>query len=285
MIKINKWGQEAPTHPAQSAPRGRSVIQNCALFLRSLLFNLWFYAFTSILAVVGMACVIASQNGALWVLKFWSQCCLFMLHVLCGLRYEVRGREHLTAQPVIYACKHQSAWDILMLSALLPRPAFVLKKELLLIPLMGWFYIPRQKMIVVDRARGASALKKMVARAKEYMHQRRPIIIYPEGTRTRPGAAPNYHSGLAALYGQLMVPVVPVALNSGLFWPRGGFYKYPGVAVVEFLPAIPPGLAGRELMHRVENAIETASNRLMAEAGFIPPTESKTHAPIKPKAG
>jgi 1-acyl-sn-glycerol-3-phosphate acyltransferase len=234
-----------------------------------------------------MPFMIASQNGSLFILHMWGRACLPMIKAVGNIDYEIRGEENITAQPVIYACKHQSAWDIVIVAALLPRVAFVLKKELLLIPLMGWFYIPRQKMIVVDRKKGGSALKKMVTRAKAAMHDRRSLLIYPEGTRRRPGMPPVYHPGIAALYAQLMVPVVPVALNSGVFWPRGSFFRKPGKIIVEFLPAIPPGLPGRELMREVQERIETASNRLMAEAGFVNPTtnESTENAPLRQKAG
>lgn len=233
--------------------------------LRSLLFNLFFITWTMGFGLVGLPAVVCSQKGALFIAHIWGRVTLVVLQALCGIKYEIRGREHLTSQPVIYACKHQSAWDILMLLALIPRPAFVLKRELLLVPLMGWFYIPRQKMIVVNRGKGASALKRMLVKAKAALHERRPLIIYPEGTRTSPGAKPQYHPGIAALYSHLMVPVIPVALNSGLFWGKNAFIKTPGTVLIEFLPAIAPGLSARELMRTLEHTIETASNRLIAE--------------------
>ena len=192
----------------------------------------------------------------------WANGVLFLARIICGIRYEVRGREHISDKPVIYASKHQSAWDTVIFLTLLHHPAYVLKRSLLRIPLWGW-YLWRMKMIAIDRSGKASSLKQMVKDCKAALADNRSIVIYPEGTRTRPGATPHYHPGIIAMYSQLAVPVVPVALNSGLLWGRDAFLKRPGTITIEFLPPIPPGMDKKQFANQLENTIESASNRLL----------------------
>jgi 1-acyl-sn-glycerol-3-phosphate acyltransferase len=161
-------------------------------------------------------------------------------------------------RPCIIAAKHQSAWDIFALSVLLDQPTFVLKKELMHIPFFGWF-LRRYGAVPVDRKAGASALRGMLRRAKAEMARGRSVVIFPEGTRVPPGETRAYHPGVAALYRELDVPLVPVTLNSGWFWGRRKFRKKPGTIVVEFQPAIAPGLSRREVMARLSEALERDS--------------------------
>ncbi|MEX0758775.1 MAG: lysophospholipid acyltransferase family protein, partial [Tistlia sp.] len=166
---------------------------------------------------------------------------------------------------LLIASKHQSAWDTLVFPLLVRDPAYVLKRELLLVPFFGWI-MWRLRMIAVDRKGGAAALRRMLAAARRIVgRERRPLVIYPEGTRTAPGDSRPYHPGVAALYGELGVPVVPVALNSGLYWPRQSFLRRPGRIVLEFLEPIPPGLPRRQFLAELEARIEPASRRLLAE--------------------
>jgi 1-acyl-sn-glycerol-3-phosphate acyltransferase len=187
------------------------------------------------------------------------------LRAICGLDYEIRGLDNLPPGPAIFAAKHQSAFDTMVFTRFLPDAAYVLKKELLAVPCFGW-YLRHSGMIPVDRAGGSRALKEMIAAARQAAADDRPILIFPEGTRTPPGQSRRYHPGVAALYSALDLPVVPVALNSGLFWPRRSFTKRSGRIVVEVLPAIPPGLERKAFMTRLHDAIEGASARLRAEA-------------------
>ena len=234
--------------------------------LRSLLFNGFFAVWGIIMApILFLPLALASAKTSSLAGKGWAAVSLWMLKQVCGIRLTVRGREHIASTPVIYACKHQSAWDTLVMLVLLKWPAYVLKRELVRIPLWGW-YLWRMKMIAIDRSRGAASLKQIVAQAKEALADGRPIDIYPEGTRTAPGAAPHYHSGITALYAGLGVPVVPVALNSGLLWGKNAFIKRPGTITMEFLPPIAPGLPKQEFMARLKDAIETASQRLLKDA-------------------
>jgi 1-acyl-sn-glycerol-3-phosphate acyltransferase len=235
------------------------------LLLRSALFNVLFGAWTCLAVFLAVFCL-PLPSGAIWALgRLWVRGALALLAAVVGLRHRTVGLAHRANDPAIYAVKHQSAWDTLIFILLLERPAFVLKRELLAIPFFGWC-LARLRMIPVDRKGRARALKRMVAAARNAVREGRPILIYPEGTRVRPGERRPYLPGVAALYGALGLPVVPVALNSGLFWGRRSFRKRPGVITLEFLPPIPPGLPRTEFMGLLENRIETVAAR-MAAAG------------------
>jgi 1-acyl-sn-glycerol-3-phosphate acyltransferase len=233
---------------------------------RALLFNLAFYGVTFVLAFVYLPLLLIPGQAGTRVMmaagRAWSALVLWLLKAIVGLGFEVRGREHLPAGPLLVAAKHQSAWDTLMLPVLLGRPVVILKRELFWIPFYGW-YAKRAGMIAIDRKGGGKALRAMLRAAKRRtVEDGRPLVIFPQGTRTAPGVTAPYQSGVAALYGDLAVPCVPLALNSGLFWGRRAFTKRPGRIAVEFLPAIPPGLPKREFLARLEAAIEPATARL-----------------------
>ena len=231
------------------------------IFFRSLLFNLLFFAWTAVMFLLSLPALLLPVGIVWWLGRVWVRGVVLLLRLVVGLTHEVRGREHRPAGAALFAAKHQSAWDTLIFALLLDRPAIVLKQELLNVPLFGW-YMRKCRMIPVDRKGRAKALKQMAADARDRAAAGRPILIFPEGTRVAPGQHRGYHPGVAALYGALDLPVVPVALNSGLFWGRRSFAKRPGRIVVEFMPPIPPGLERREFMGRLEAAIEGASGRL-----------------------
>ncbi|MFO0995774.1 MAG: lysophospholipid acyltransferase family protein [Alphaproteobacteria bacterium] len=232
--------------------------------LRSVLFNLVFFAWSGAMALVLWPALLLPPQHLPWIGRLWARGCLALLSRTVRLSHEVRGRAHLPEGPVIVASKHQSAWDTIVFFLLFANPAYVLKAELLLIPIIGW-YLRRVGMIAIDRDGGARALKGMLAAAKRAIGEGRPIVIFPEGTRTAPGATRPYHPGTAALYAHLGLPVVPVALNSGLYWGRRRFIKRPGRIVVEFLPAIAPGMERRAFGAELERRIEEAVARLVAE--------------------
>jgi 1-acyl-sn-glycerol-3-phosphate acyltransferase len=236
---------------------------NTQIFWRSLAFNLCFFVWSLIASLLFVLLFISSQS-VLRVGKPWAWVTLKLAEKICGITYEIRGEQYLTYEPVIFASKHQSAWDTIIFLVLFKAPTYVLKRELLMIPLWGW-YLWRMRMIAINRSGKASSLKQMIRDAKAALHSHRPIIIFPEGTRSAPGAAPHYHPGIVAMYSQLMVPVVPVALNSGLYWGKNAFYKRPGKIILEFLPPIAPGLEKDEFRHRLQDQIETASHRLLEE--------------------
>jgi 1-acyl-sn-glycerol-3-phosphate acyltransferase len=234
--------------------------------LRAFLFNVLFYVTTVLFLVLGSPLLFAPRSWAMWALALHAKTELWLLKTIVGTKLEVRGREKLPNSACLVAAKHQSAWETFALIPLFRDPAYLMKRELFWIPLHGWFSY-KFKMIPVDRDKGPSALRRMLVEAKTRAAASREIIIFPEGTRRAPGAAPDYKTGVFLLYEALNVPCVPVALNSGLFWPRRSFRRYPGTIIVEFLESIPPGLSKREFLPRLQETIETASNRLIAEAG------------------
>lgn len=234
------------------------------IFFRSLVFNICFFLWAMLAAVLFAPLFIISPKVALYASKPWANGALMLARVICGITHEVRGQQYILSSPVIYASKHQSAWDTIIFLVLLPYPAYVLKRELLRIPLWGW-YLWRMQMIAIDRSGKAAAIKQMLKTAKERLKQNRSIIIYPEGTRTRPGAVPNYHPGTVALYSFLNTPVVPVALNSGYYWGKDAFLKRPGKIIIEFLPPIAPGMDKETFSTALQTTIETASQKLLEE--------------------
>ena len=185
------------------------------------------------------------------------------LLAVCGIRVEVRGREHIPTGPALVAPKHQCMLDVFAQFTWLPGSVFVMKKELSYIPWFGW-YAAKVGTIDIDRGKGASALKQMVREAKTLFAKGRQVVIFPEGHRGTPGVAGDYKPGVAALYRELDVPVIPVATNSGVHWPAHGFVRRPGLIVFEYLEPIPPGLKRAEFMRVLEERIETASNRLLS---------------------
>ena len=236
------------------------------IVLRAALFNLAFYCWTAILGLILLPILFAPRKVAARIGYWWSASVLLLARLIIGLKYELRGAEHIPPGAAIVAMKHQSAWDTLAAPVLIVDPAIVIKRELLLIPCYGW-YAAKAGMIAVDRGAGVTALKHMIERARVVAECQRKIVIFPEGTRTEIGARRPYQPGVAALYTQLGLPVVPVALNSGLFWRRRSFVKKPGRIVVEFLPPIPPGMDRKKFLAELQNRIEAATARLVAEAG------------------
>ena len=229
--------------------------------LRSLLFNLGFYLWTALALIIAMPVLLFPYPAIHGFGRLWVSGALWLLKRFIGLDHRALGLENMAQRPAIYAVKHQSAWDTLVFAHYLHFPAYVLKRELLYLPLFG-FYLLRAGMIPVDRHGRASALRRMLATAKCRREEGRDLLIFPEGTRVAPGQHRAYHPGVAALYGHLDLPVVPVALNSGLFWDRRSFIKKPGTITLEFLPAIPPGLERRAFMAELEDRLEGACRRL-----------------------
>jgi 1-acyl-sn-glycerol-3-phosphate acyltransferase len=232
---------------------------------RSLLFNILFYVTTTLYVVLGSPLLFGPRRWAMAALANHARFELWLLKSIVGTTLEVRGKEKLPEGPCLVASKHQSAWETFALIPLFRDPALLMKRELLWIPFHGWFS-RKFEMIPVDRDKGPSALRRMLRQAKKRVADRREIIIFPEGTRRAPGAPPDYKTGVVLLYEALEIPCVPVALNSGLFWPRRSLTRRPGTIVVEFLDPIPPGLSKAEFMSRLTNAIETSCARLLAEA-------------------
>jgi 1-acyl-sn-glycerol-3-phosphate acyltransferase len=234
------------------------------IWARSLAFNLLFYVWTILIGTLGLPVLSMPRLTVMHFGRFWARGVLWLLRIVAGLDHEVRGREHIPPGASIIAMKHQSAWDTLVMPALLGDAAMVLKSELRFVPIYGWYAV-RAGSIPIDRKGGARAVRDMVAEARRVAAAGRPIVIFPEGTRTAPGARLPYQPGVAALYLALQVPVVPVAVNSGLYWGRRSFLKRKGRIILEFLDPIAPGLPRREMMAELEHRIETATAALVLE--------------------
>lgn len=236
-----------------------------ALYARSALFYPVLYINWALFLVLGSWLLLGPRRWAMAGLAAHGRVTVWLLRVICGTKMEVRGREKLLPGPVIVAAKHQAAWDTFALISLMRDPALVMKAELLSIPLYGTF-CRKFELIPIQRELGPAALRQMAREARTRAAEGREILIFPEGTRKSPGSPPDYKPGIAFLYQDLKVPVCPLALNSGAFWPRHSFLRYPGTIVVEFLDPIPPALPRQEFMQRLEAAIETASGKLLSEA-------------------
>lgn len=238
--------------------------RNSMILVRSILYFLWFVLITVAVCIVLLPALVMPESVVRLGTRLWCKGQLWGLRVIAGQRYEVRGA--VPERGTLVAAKHMSMWDTLVLYLLLRDVTIVLKRELLFVPFYAWYAL-KLGFIFIDRQAGASALRKMVSGATSALKRHKSLLIFPEGTRKRPGAPPDYKPGIAALYDRLGVSCVPVALNSGLFskGPRG-FLKLPGTVVVEFLPAIPAGMKRKAFMGELQKRIESATVGLIAEA-------------------
>ncbi|MBL8660298.1 MAG: 1-acyl-sn-glycerol-3-phosphate acyltransferase [Rhodospirillales bacterium] len=218
-------------------------------------------AWTIILCILYLPLLAAPRDVHRVAVRFWARGLLGLLWVVCGLRHRVVGRDNLPAGPALIAAKHQSAWETLALLVIARRPVFILKKELLRVPLIGWHF-RKFGNIGIDRMHGATALRAMVPAAGAALAAGYQVIVFPEGTRVGVGEHRAYQPGIAALYARTTAPVVPVALNSGRFWGRRSAIRYPGTITIAFLPPIAAGLDRRTFMRELECRIEDASARL-----------------------
>jgi 1-acyl-sn-glycerol-3-phosphate acyltransferase len=233
------------------------------IVIRSVVFNVVFYLVLFVYLIAAMPTLLMPRGALLAMVKNWSRLNLRLLKIICNIGCEFRGLENIPEGAALIASKHQSMWETFALITVLKDPAYILKRELLWIPFFGWC-AAKAEMIPVDRGRRSQALAAMTERARVETAKGREIIIFPEGTRRAPGAEPKYKFGVAFLYTELGVPCVPVALNSGLFWPRRSFRRYPGLVRVEFLPTIEPGLDRQAFYDRLQDAIETRTAELVA---------------------
>ncbi len=237
-------------------------------WVRSLLFVVNIYGMMALMGLAFFPWALVSRRGALIGCKTWCRYTLWCARWMVGLRTELRGTP--PAEEVMIAAKHQSFLDIILIVSAVPAPKFIMKRELMWAPVLG-LYALRIGCVPVDRGKRAQAIRKMVEDVARGRQQPGQLVIYPQGTRIPPGVRAPYKIGTAVLYEQLGQDCVPAATNVGLFWPRRGILRKPGLGVVEFLPPIRAGLDRETFMKRLETGIETASDRLMREAGFAPP--------------
>ena len=232
--------------------------------IRSILFNVLFYLNLVILLVAAIPTLVLPRRAILGMAKLWGRTTLWLLRVVCGIDVEWRGLEKIPPGGIVIAAKHQSIWETFALITLFSDPTFVIKRELMWIPFFGW-YAWHGGMIPVDRGAGRAALSGMMEYARTALAEGRQIIIFPEGTRRAAGADPKYKFGVAHLYAEAGAPCVPIALNSGLFWPRRRFLRFPGTVRVEILDPIPPGADRNTFFTRLQDEIEAATRRLITE--------------------
>jgi 1-acyl-sn-glycerol-3-phosphate acyltransferase len=235
------------------------------IFLRSLLFNVLFYLLLAFWVIVGLPTLLMPRWGAVLLAQCWARSSIWLMRVICNTKVEYRGVEKIPNGPLIVASKHQSMWETFALLQFFPQPLYILKRELKWIPFFGWYLI-KTDMIGVIRGAGGRSLVEMARRAGEEVRRGRQLIIFPEGTRTAVDAPPRYKTGVAQVYVDCGVTCLPVAVNSGLFWPRRNFMRYPGTLVVEFLDPLPPGLTRDQFIKQVSTVIDQATNRLVEAA-------------------
>jgi 1-acyl-sn-glycerol-3-phosphate acyltransferase len=236
------------------------------IIARSLLFNALFYLNLLVHMIAALPTLALPHQVLREFIRSYGRTSLWLLRIVCGIKVEWRHLEKIPAQACIIACKHQSLWETFALYAVLRQPIYILKRELMWIPLFGW-YAWKARFIPVDRNAGLGALVRMTARAQKELERPCQLVIFPEGTRRPPGAEPVYKPGVAFLYSKAGVPCVPLALNSGLFWPRRSLRRRPGTILVEALDPIPPNLDRKVFFARLQNVLEEATARLVQESG------------------
>ncbi len=241
------------------------------ILLRSVLFQFFFYLSNALQMIFWTPVYFFLDRPTAWrIVRLWAKSHLWLQSFFIGSRYEFRGLEHIPqGRPFLVASKHQSNWETYTTLLFFEDPSFILKRELMRVPMFGW-YMAKMNVVPVDRGKGSEALASMAKNSAPQYHKGRNIVIYPEGTRTRPGAEPKYKYGITHLYDALGATVLPVALNSGVYWPKGSIKVYPGTIVMQFLPPIEPGLSRDEFARQLQEQIEAATTRLLEEAAAAP---------------
>lgn len=233
--------------------------------IRSFLFNIALWTTTIVLIILGLPIMLGPPKWIFFIARTWGHVNYFWLRILVGIKYEITGQENLPDGPAIYAFKHQSMWETMLLCLVAKHPAIILKNELTLIPGFGWLIL-RVGSIAVKRGKGRETMQKMLDDAQDRLDNDYSLAIFPEGTRKDPYDEPHYKIGIGEMYANLNVPCVPIALNSGMYWARRSFIKNPGTIKVEILPIIEPGLSRDEFMALLQDRIETRALALRTEA-------------------
>ncbi|MCO6188166.1 1-acyl-sn-glycerol-3-phosphate acyltransferase [Rhizobium sp. L1K21] len=260
------------------------------ILIRSIAFTIAFYLNLIVQMIIfSPIYFIMPRKKAYFVPKFWARSNRWLFDKIGGTTFEIDGLENLTAEPAIISPKHQSTWDTIAFVPYIEDPIYILKRELLWIPLFGW-YAAKQRMIPVDRAARGKSMVAVMERAKEEMASGRQLIIYPEGTRRPPGAEPVYKFGIARLYRDLQLPVIPIIHHGGLFWPRRKLINQPGHFRVKILPAIPPGMDHEVFFEHLVELMERESDALLVETIEanphlkLPPTAAARYKQLKQEA-
>lgn len=258
------------------------------IFIRSLIFNLIFYPYTMLWCIILVPTLIMPRIVLLKLIEFYLATVYWIEVVVIGLNFDIRGVEYVPEKgPYLVAAKHQSAYETMKMFRLFKDPSIILKKELMRIPLWGW-HAWKLDFIAIDRKDRERAMNSIIEGARRMKEQQRPVIIFPQGTRVRVEASAKdkpYKGGIVKMYEATNIPIVPLAMNSGLFWPRNSFIKRPGTVVFEFLPPIEPGLPDKKVMKALEERIEETSIRLMHEAKDTHPHLKGIKIPPLPPSG
>jgi 1-acyl-sn-glycerol-3-phosphate acyltransferase len=249
------------------------------IWIRSLLYLAAFYGTTTLLAILGLPILLLDRHKVQAYARFWTRTLVWLLEKICGTRVVFRGLDNIPEGACLIAAKHQSALETLALTTITRDFSYILKKELTEIPVFGW-YLKGAGQIAIDRSKRGQALPDLIRQVRQAVAEGRQIIIFPEGTRKSLGAPPDYKTGVSQLYHESQIPCVPVALNSGLFWPRRGILRRPGTVTIQFYEPIPPGLERSDFMRRLETQIETGTAELVA--GAIAEDPSLKSAAIQP---
>ena len=240
-------------------------VSHASIVVRSAIYNVAFYVAILLLMLFFLPVLLMPYRATLWLARLWGRVSLWLLAVICKTKVEFRGLENIPQGPALIASKHQSFLETFSLLQHIPDFSYVLKRELTWIPFFGWLLLTA-KQIGIDRGRGRNAMGQLLAQAEDFFALGRSLILFPEGTRRPVGAMPAYKSGVSYVYSAGHAPCLPVALNTGLFWPRRSFLRYPGRCVIEFLPPIATGLPREDFMRLLQNQIEDHTDALVAEA-------------------
>lgn len=234
--------------------------------LRSLIFVIWLYGWMAVLSILALPTLFLPRGAILWFFRTYARLVILGLRLICGIHVEFRGQEHVPGGPVLIAGKHQAMLDVFLPFLVFKDPVLVMKRELLWYPGLGWYAL-KTRMLAIDRDGGAKTMKAMLNAAKaRVIGEGRQMLIYPEGTRALPGAAPEYKpAGIRAFYKTLGVPLVPFATNSGLCWPAHGMMRRPGRVVYEVLPPMPEDMNPKAMLVELQTQLEAASERLLDE--------------------
>ena len=232
------------------------------MLIRSIIFYILLYMWTLFLGILCLPYLLLPNSFVRSLANLWISGILNILKLTCGITYEIRGRENIPNHSVIVASKHQSTFETFLLFRLIKNSIFIHKKELFFIPIFG-FYLKKSNMIAINRAEGTKAMRKMLNEIKQSIVNGYSIIIFPEGTRKKPGESPDYKTGIAGIYKESEVEVLPVALNSGYYWPKHTFIKTSGKIIIKFLKPIPSQLDKSEFLKKIESVIEGETNEII----------------------
>ena len=234
--------------------------------IRSIIFVFWLYGWMGVLGILALPTLFLPRSGILWFFRLYARVLIFGLKWICGVKVEFRGKEHIPGGPILIAGKHQAMLDVFVPFLMFDDPVLVMKRELLWYPVLGWYAL-KTRMLAIDRSGGAKTMKIMLAAADDRVNgENRQMLIFPEGTRAKPGADPDYKpAGVRAFYKALNVPLVPLATNSGLCWPAHGIIRTPGTVVYEVLPALSQEMPPKAMLKELEARLEAGSERLLDE--------------------